>query len=572
MEKEAKVALDKVVIVSVMLFSELMSAIEMVDTSNASSRFKSCVEKVVEKHPEVLRGFNVKWLGLNAFVILDNLSKIDGEEERREKYKEALFDLLQNSILCGEELGMGFDDLDKPAFIYNVNHPLLEQYDLAKGIVHDKLVWFKKEKIRREENKNKIIVSLRCRDRSESAKIPKQILSGVIEPPKITHKKFPINSIDNILNEPLGTDSLVREVSGAQNVAIIIDYDSLPTTSGILKLVLNDLKKAQIPQINIVVACGLNKPNSNKSISRILGSNILKNYNVTFHDSLDEDNLTEVGRTLSGARLKINTKVMDADYRIAIGSIHPHPYSGFTGGYQTILPGVAGAEAIVCNQVRGMLLNSRIGFTEKNPVYRDSQSVAPLCSIDFIINTIVDCEGNIVDLVAGNPEDAYRKGVEISRRLFAAKVDGRVEMVILAPGKPYDQDFYSSLQSIGAIKNLLTPHGLTVLIADLNHKDSRKLGEAMALKHHEFLDMVYKDPKSLLIRNVLEFMGRNLILVSRKILKNIGRLPIINVNNLSEAIDQANRIIKPSSILVVHEAWNTIPEFKNGERPFSADF
>ncbi|MEX2752059.1 MAG: hypothetical protein Q6366_009250, partial [Candidatus Freyarchaeota archaeon] len=164
--------MDKVVIVSVMLFSELMSAIEMVDTSNASSRFKSCVLKVVEKHPEVLRGFNVKWLGLNAFVILDNLSKIDGEEERREKYKEALFDLLQNSILCGEELGMGFDDLDKPAFIYNVNHPLLEQYDLAKGIVHDKLVWFKKEKIRREENKNKIIVSLRCRDRSESAKIP----------------------------------------------------------------------------------------------------------------------------------------------------------------------------------------------------------------------------------------------------------------------------------------------------------------------------------------------------------------------------------------------------------------
>ncbi|MBS7280231.1 MAG: DUF2088 domain-containing protein [Candidatus Freyarchaeota archaeon] len=563
--------MDRLVLVSVLLFSELMSVAEMVNTPNASSRFKSCVEKVVEKHPEVLRGFNVKWLDLNAFIILDNLSKIDEEGVRREKCKEALFDLLQSSILCGEELGMEFNDLDKPAFIYNVNHPLLEQYDLAKGVVHDKLVWFKKEKIRREENKNKTIVSLKCRDRLESAKIPKQILSGVIEPPNPIHKKFSINSISSVLNEPLGTDSLAREVSGSQNVAIIVDYDSLPTTSDILKLVLSDLKKAQIPQINMVVACGLNKPDP-KSINKIFGSKILENYSITFHDALDEDNLTEVGRTLSGARLKINTKVMDADYRIAIGSIHPHPYSGFTGGYQTILPGVAGAEAIVCNQLRGTLLNSRIGFTEKNPVYKDLQSVAPLCSIDFIINTIVDCEGNIVDLVAGNPEEAYPKGIDLSRRLYATKVDGRVEMVILAPGKPYDQDFYSSLQSIGTIKHLLTPHGLTVLVADLNRKDSRKLGEAMALKHHEFLNMVYKDPKSLLIRNILEFMGRNLILVSRKILKNIGRLPIINVNNLSEAIDQANRIIKPSSILVVREAWNIIPEFKNGERPFSADF
>ncbi|MHA1209451.1 MAG: hypothetical protein ACTSRF_09545 [Candidatus Freyarchaeota archaeon] len=69
----------------------------------------------------------------------------------------------------------------------------------------------------------------------------------------------------------------------------------------------------------------------------------------------------------------------------------------------------------------------------------------------------------------------------------------------------------------------------------------------------------------------MEVEGRNLIIAFGKAVRNI-RLPIINVDTLGEAIDQAMRIINPSSILVVREAWNVIPEFKNGEPPLSADF
>nr|MDO8082321.1 lactate racemase domain-containing protein [Candidatus Freyarchaeota archaeon] len=563
--------MDRIVLVSITLLSELLSAVETVSMPDASSKFKSCVEKVIRKHPQILGGFDFKWLELNAFTILDNLFKIE-EGARRKKCIATLFDLLQTAFSCDEELGVEFEHLDKSALIYNVHHPLFEQYELAKGTIHEKLVWFKKEKIKREENKNKITISLRCGSRLESTKIPEQILNGVLEPPKTIHKKLSINSVSSILNEPIGTDPLPIQVSGAKNVAIILDYNFLSLTGDILKLILSELKKVGIPKIEIVLASGLNEPNSSKVMKKLLDSSVLDKYGISFHNALDEDSLTEVGRTLSGAKLKINTKVVEADYRIAIGAIRPDPYSGFTGGYQSILPGVAGAEAIVCNQIRGILLGSRIGSTADNPVFKDIQSAASLCSIDFLLNAVVDDKGIMVDFVAGNPEEAYAKGIEISRKLFTTEVDERAEVVILAPGKPYDQDLYTSLQSLGTTKQLLKPNGLTVLIADLNHEELTKLEKVMAIKYNEFLNMIDKDPKALLIRNIMEVEGRNLILVSGKSLKDIGRLPIINVDNLGEAIDQAKRIIKPSSILVVREAWNVIPEFKNGEHPFSSDF
>lgn len=563
--------MDKIVIVSIKLLSELLSVVETVDIADASSKFRSCVEKVIHKHPQILAGFDFKWLELNAFNILDNLLKIE-EISRRKKCTASLFDLFQTAFSCSEELGVESEQLDKPALIYNTHHPLLEEYDLAKGIIHEKLVWFKKEKIkRREENKNKITISLRCGNRWESTKIPESLLNGVLEPPKTTSKKLPITRINNVFNEPIETEPLSKQISGAKNVAIILDYNSISLTNDVLKLVLRELKKVGIPKIEIVLACGLNEPNSNEAMKK-LSDNILNRYSISLHNALDEDSLTEVGKTLSGAKLKINTKVVEAEYRIAIGTIRPDPYAGFTGGYQAILPGVAGTEAIVCNQIRGILLGSRIGTTTNNPVFKDIQSVASLCSIDFLLNAIVDNKGIMVDLVAGSPEKAYAKGINISRKIFTAKVDERAEMVILTPGKPYDQDIYTSLQSLGTTRHLLKPNGLTVLIADFNNDWLTRLEKVMALKYNEFLNMVHKDPKTLLIRNILEVEGRNLILVSGKPLKGIGRLPIISVENLSDAIDQATRIIKPSSILVIREAWNVIPEFKNGELPFSSDF
>ncbi|MEM3586202.1 MAG: lactate racemase domain-containing protein [Candidatus Jordarchaeaceae archaeon] len=562
-------ALDKIVTVSIKLLSELLGVVETVDKPDATHKFRSCVEKVIHKHPQILNGFDFKWLELNAFNILGNLLKIE-ETSRRKKCTSTLFDLLQTAFSCCEELGVDSELLDKPSLIYNVYHPLFEEYELAKGIIHDKLVWFKKEKTKVEENKNKITISLRCRNRLESTKISKSILNGVLEPPKTTHEKLSINSIIQFLNAPIGAAPLSEEVSGVKNVAIILDYASLPLTEDVLKLVLKELKKVGITKIEIVLACGLNRPNS--KIARELLNITANKYSVSFHNALDEDSLTEVGKTLSGAKLKINTKIVDADYRIAIGLIRPDPYAGFTGGYQSILPGVAGAEAIVCNQVRGILLSSKIGAFADNPVFKDIQSVASLCNIDFLLNAVVDNKGTIVDFVAGNPEKAYTKGITVSRKLFTTEVNERVEVVISAPGKPYDQDLYTSLQSLGATKHLLKPNGLSVLVVDLNNGGLNELEKVMAIKYNEFLEMVYKDPKTLLIRNILEVEGRNLILVSGKSLKDIGRLPIINVEKLSEAIDQAKRIIKPSSILVVREAWNVIPEFKNGEPPFSSDF
>ena len=562
--------MDRIVLVSMRLLSELLCAAETAIGRGFLSEFKSCIGNVVRKHHEILTGFDFKWLELNAYILLSNLSKVE-PEKRREKCVAALFDLLHAAFSCSERLGVGFEYLDKPALIYNVNHSLFEQYELARGIIHEKLVWFKKEKTKGAGNGRRVRISLRCGDRLESTRIPEQILKGVIESRKLSAKSLPLTFIRNFLNEPIGAGPLRKEVSGARRVAILLENDFHSHLVSVLELVLKELKKVSIPKIDIVLASGLNKQKLSKNLKETLSNIAPDNYSIVLHDAFDEDSLTEVGRTLSGARLKINTRVAEADYRIAIGSIRPHPYSGFTGGYQAILPGVAGAEAIVCNQVRGILLSSRIGSTADNPLFRDIQSAASLCGIDFLLNTVENKDGKAVNFVAGDPEEAYAKGVEISQKLFRTEVDARAEVVVLAPGTPYDQDLYTSLQSLGTTRQLLKPNGLTVLMVNPNHEDIFTLKKIVKLEYDDFPYLIDKDPKVLLIKNIMEVEGRNLIIAFGKAVRNI-RLPIINVDTLGEAIDQAMRIINPSSILVVREAWNVIPEFKNGEPPLSADF
>jgi nickel-dependent lactate racemase len=59
-----------------------------------------------------------------------------------------------------------------------------------------------------------------------------------------------------------------------------------------------------------------------------------------------------VGVTSAGTALRVNPLVKAADLVLAVGSILPHRYCGWSGGGKIVLPGVSSLEAIAAMHLR----------------------------------------------------------------------------------------------------------------------------------------------------------------------------------------------------------------------------
>ncbi len=109
----------------------------------------------------------------------------------------------------------------------------------------------------------------------------------------------------------------------------------------IVPYVLEELAAAGVDDENIQFICALGTHGAHTAIEfgMKLGKDVIARYNVYNHNPYE--NCVSLGKTSRGTPLSINTEFMQADLRIAIGSIIPHPTAGYGGGGKIILPGIS---------------------------------------------------------------------------------------------------------------------------------------------------------------------------------------------------------------------------------------
>ena len=102
-----------------------------------------------------------------------------------------------------------------------------------------------------------------------------------------------------------------------------------------------------------------------------LGREIVRSYPVFNHDCHAPD-LVPVGRLRTGQVVKINRLVWEADYRIGVGSIFPHPMNGFGGGAKILFPGVADFDSILVHHLKhAFRRGAELGRVEGNPFHEE---------------------------------------------------------------------------------------------------------------------------------------------------------------------------------------------------------
>lgn len=241
------------------------------------------------------------------------------------------------------------------------------------------------------------------------------------------------------LRAPVGTRSLRELAAGRRQVAIVFDDLTRGTPAGpIAEAILEELLAAGIEKQNIRFICGLGLHGamSRSDFARKLGERIVREYPVFNHNPYE--NCVEVGVSPGGVKLSVNREFMSCDLKIAIGAVVPHPLNGFGGGGKIIMPGIASAETI--NGTHGLKVKS-VTSGGKNPLagsgnlsdsaFRSEVEAAARASgLDFVAEALLNTRGEMYDLVAGDPIDAYYEAVRHAEGMYGVKLDGRRQVVI----------------------------------------------------------------------------------------------------------------------------------------------
>jgi nickel-dependent lactate racemase len=228
------------------------------------------------------------------------------------------------------------------------------------------------------------------------------------------------------LANPIGAERLSRIASAAKSAVIIVDDLSRPTPAArIVPFVLAELREAGVPEdgIRFVVGGGAHRPLTRAEIVKKLGQAVVARYPVHNHDAYS-GSLVGLGNMEDGTPVYIHPAVAEAEIKIALGSILPHPGAGMGGGAKLIVPGVAGIATIAySHRLFPMRPRGHVQRQGKDDDIRDhAERVARTVGLDIIVNCVLNSQRAVAGLFVGDLEAAHRSGCRFAEVVYRTAI------------------------------------------------------------------------------------------------------------------------------------------------------
>ncbi len=249
--------------------------------------------------------------------------------------------------------------------------------------------------------------------------------------PALTPDQIKAALTQNLIGTPL-----IREIAKGKKEVVIIfdDMTRVTRVADVVPFVLEELAEAGIPdnRIRFIAALGCHGAMNRFDFVKKLGEETVARFPVYNHNPYA--NCTYVGTTATfGTKVYVNEEVMKCDLRIAIGSVVPHPRTGFGGGGKIILPGVTSFETTEYNhkmffktlQEQGPAVIG-MGVFDPNPARIDIEEAATLTGLDVLINCLVNMWGKTTAIFAGALKPTYAAAVqEAKAHYLTPRMEGK---------------------------------------------------------------------------------------------------------------------------------------------------
>jgi len=240
------------------------------------------------------------------------------------------------------------------------------------------------------------------------------------------------DGIRKAFHNPIGTKAIRELAKGGKEVVILFDDMTRATpTAVMIPYVLEELAAAGIPDANIrfIAAIGAHGAMNGIDFRKKLGDEVMSRFLVYNHNPYE--NCTPLGPSSHGIPIQINSEVMSCDFKIGVGSIVPHPFSGFGGGSKIILPGVASITTIDLNHTRLFpSASTGIGKYEGNILKQDMDEAARMAGLDVKVDALLNLKREITALFVGDPIEEHIEGVKLAREHYATDMVADCDIVV----------------------------------------------------------------------------------------------------------------------------------------------
>jgi nickel-dependent lactate racemase len=283
--------------------------------------------------------------------------------------------------------------------------------------------------------------------------------------------------ISQRLDSPIASSTFAdRFHAGEKTVIIVPDKTRKCGAPVFLPILVERLNGVGIKDqdIKIVLATGSHSLHKPEEIEEVVGPEISKRIKIIDHHCHDSEELVYLGSTKFGTPVYINKHVITAERIIVTGTAVHHYFAGYGGGPKMINPGCAGYETITKNHA--MTIDSqtgeihpkcRTGFVKGNPIQEDIIDSMKFIKADFLFETILNEQGEIVDAVCGDLFKAHQKACEIVDSIYKIPIQKKADLVVVScGGYPRDINFIQAHKALHNAFQAVKKDGVILCLAE----------------------------------------------------------------------------------------------------------
>jgi nickel-dependent lactate racemase len=183
---------------------------------------------------------------------------------------------------------------------------------------------------------------------------------------------------------------------------------------------------------------------------------------VLDHDPLTASTLPVQGFTGSFP-VEINANFLEADLRLAVGELKPHPFLQYAGLCDLVFPGLASAASL-----RGHISN-RTGFTSSN-LRQERNAIMNLLDNIFAMGVVLDADKMPLKTAFGNLPELVSTLGESLQELLTANILKLADIVVMSVGgAPQDASLLQATDAFPTGISALKKNGILITAAECRH-------------------------------------------------------------------------------------------------------
>lgn len=301
---------------------------------------------------------------------------------------------------------------------------------------------------------------------SVTVSIPTANLMGVYSPKEVPPVADIKHELIYALTHPIHSKQFRDLVKDKKEVVIIADDNTRLTPTDILiPIILDECNCVGVPDenITIIIALGTHRYMTNQEIITKFGQEVVDRVVIKNHSYKDPASLTDLGTTEHGGQVLVNSEVVEADFKIGIGSIVPHHIPGFSGGAKIIQPGVSGeVTTAYTHLLSAQAPRSYLGVVE-NPVRMEMDVIARKVGLHTILNTVLNRHGEVVGVFFGDVTKAFRAGVRKAIEVYSVNIHEEAD-IVLGSSHPCDIEFWQAHKTLYPLDLAVKTGGIIIVV------------------------------------------------------------------------------------------------------------